>query len=589
MRALRATLLAATALTVLAGPVLAGEMTFAPIDAPTDDAGKRVVNVSPSVTIDGVKVDLKWNTIARSGQKIGDNNFGVQVDASGTRLFTADGTPSVSDDADFTSLLPVGDKLYAVTHFETRPASMYLTELSQDMDGNLTPISTRPIDFSSVGGLWVPCAGSVTPWNTHLGSEEYPPNAREIENATSYADLDDYMLPMAKYFGVNTDVAPISAFKAVFDPYAFGFPTEVSVNESGETAVAKHYAMGRVAVELAWVMPDQKTAYISDDGTNVGLFRFVADKEADLSAGTLYAAKWNQTSGEGAGAADIEWIDLGHGTDADVSLALKLGVNFSDIFEIAKFNDDGTCPEGFLSSNAEGHAECLKVKPGMQTLASRLETRRYASMMGATTEFRKMEGIAFDPDGKRLFLAMSEVSNGMEDAAKDNKYDKGGRNDVKLGQNKCGAVYELPFDDNYVVTGARSFIEGMPKKYEDGPYAGQSCDIDGIANPDNLSFIPGYNTLLIGEDTGSGHQNDATWAVNAETKAMTRITTTPYGAENTSVDWYSDVNGFGYLMTVVQHPYGESDEDKLQNPDEARAYVGYIGPFPAIKKSAMAN
>lgn len=70
---------------------------------------------------------------------------------------------------------------------------------------------------------------------------------------------------------------------------------------------------------------------------------------------------------------------------------------------------------------------------------------------------------------------------------------------------------------------------------------------------------------------------------------MTRITTTPYGAENTSVDWYPDINGFAYLMTVVQHPYGESDEDKLQNPDDARAYVGYIGPFPAFKKQASAQ
>ena len=58
---------------------------------------------------------------------------------------------------------------------------------------------------------------------------------------------------------------------------------------------------------------------------------------------------------------------------------------------------------------------------------------------------------------------------------------------------------------------------------------------------------------------------------------------TPYGAEATSVDWYPDVNGHGYLMAVVQHPFGETDEDKLKDPSEALAYVGYIGPFPAVK------
>jgi secreted PhoX family phosphatase len=589
MHTLRKSLLAATALALLAVTAHAGEIKFAPVDAPIDDAAKRAVNVSQSVTIDGTQFPIAYHVIARSGDDIGGQIFGVPTDMIGNKLLKADGSPSISYDADFTSLLTVGDKLYAITHFETRPAAMYISELKQDTEGNLTPISTRPIDFSSVGGLWVPCAGSVTPWNTHLGSEEYPPNAREIETATKYADLDDYMLPMARFFGVDPAVAPIEAFKAVFQPYKYGFPVEVSVSEAGETTVAKHYAMGRVAVELAWVMPDSKTAYITDDGTNVGLFRFVADTEGDLSAGNLYAAKWVQTSAEGAGQADIEWVDLGHATNAEVDLSLKLGVEFSDIFETASFGDDGSCPEGFLSSNAEGRSECLKVRPGMKALASRLETRRYASMMGATTEFRKMEGLAFDPDGKRLFMAMSEVSNGMEDGIKDNKYDKGGRNDIKLTKNSCGAVYEMPFDANYVVTSANAFVAGKPNEYKDGPYAGQTCDIDGIANPDNLSFIPGYNTLLIGEDTGSGHQNDATWAVDATTKEMTRITTTPYGSENTSVDWYSDINGFGYLVTVVQHPYGETDEDKLLDPADARPYVGYIGPFPAVKKSAMAN
>jgi uncharacterized protein len=43
------------------------------------------------------------------------------------------------------------------------------------------------------------------------------------------------------------------------------------------------------------------------------------------------------------------------------------------------------------------------------------------------------------------------------------------------------------------------------------------------------------------------------------------------------------VNGHAYLMAVVQHPFGETDTDKLLTPDEANAYVGYIGPFPAMK------
>jgi hypothetical protein len=35
-------------------------------------------------------------------------------------------------------------------------------------------------------------------------------------------------------------------------------------------------------------------------------------------------------------------------------------------------------------------------------------------------------------------------------------------------------------------------------------------------------------------------------------------------------------------MSGVQHPYGESDQDKLiPGSGDERGYTGYIGPFPA--------
>jgi len=112
--------------------------------------------------------------------------------------------------------------------------------------------------------------------------------------------------------------------------------------------------------------------------------------------------------------------------------------------------------------------------------------------------------------------------------------------------------------------------------------SGNSCELDNISMPDNLTFIPKTGTLIIGEDT-SYHQNDVIWAYHLKDKKLTRIQTTPYGSETTSPYYYPDINGFGYLMSVVQHPYGESDQDKVQNPDEKRAYTGYIGPFPVIQ------
>ncbi|WP_026380918.1 PhoX family protein [Afifella pfennigii] len=586
-------LLAGTALALIASGAVAGELVFTGIQPAQSDAEKRQALASPSVTINGQRHEIGFHVLARSGDRIGDSTFGTILDEKGEPVKSADGSVHVSVDADFSSLLPVGDKLFNITHFESRPGAMYLSQLRQEADGRLTPISTKPLDFSALGGLWVPCAGSVTPWNTHLGSEEYPPDARAVEEAASMEDIDDYYVPMVRYGGLDPASVTLEAFRGAFKPYHYGYPVEVKVEEDGAYEVAKHYAMGRTAVELAKVMPDEKTAYISDDGTNVGLFLFVADAAGDLSAGRLYAAKWNQTSGEGAGAAELAWIDLGHGDNDTVAKALEEGIAFSDMFETADIADDGTCPDGFSPSNAEGRSECLKVKEGMEMLASRLETRRYASMKGATTEFRKEEGIALDPASKTLFVAMSEIGYGMEDAAKGgeptDRYEKGGGNHIRLAANRCGAVYSLPLGadetigSDWVAKSMQTLVAGTPSQYgEDSPFAGNSCDIDGIANPDNLAFMDGFDTLIIGEDTGSGHQNDVIWAYNTKSGELTRIFSTPYGSETTSPYFYPDIGGHGYLTAVIQHPYGESDEDKLTDPADARAYIGYIGPFPAL-------
>lgn len=36
------------------------------------------------------------------------------------------------------------------------------------------------MNWGPVGGLWIPCAGSVTPWGMRLAGEEYEPNARPL-------------------------------------------------------------------------------------------------------------------------------------------------------------------------------------------------------------------------------------------------------------------------------------------------------------------------------------------------------------------------------------------------------------------------
>lgn len=567
---------------------------FAPVNAASTTDEKRKVYASATVTVNGKESTAGYQTLLRSGQTVGANVFGRLVDKNGTALKDTDNSDLISPSNDFSSILKVGDKLFEITHFETIPAAMYISELSQGADGKLTAKSTAPVDFSGVYGLWTPCAGSVSPWNTHLGSEEYPADAKAYENATTVASLGD----MVKYYALGATPS-IEQAKAAYHPYHHGFIVEVGVDNTGKTTVTKHYAAGRRALELAYVMPDQKTVYLSDDGSNDGFYMFVAKTAGDLSEGTLYAARWFQTSasGSGNGKADIYWMQLGPSAkDSDVKALLDANIQFSQIFDIETGNADGTCPSaasGFKAIHADTGRECLRLKTGQELAASRLESRRYAAYVGATTEFNKTEGITFDAERSRLYVSFSDVTNGMLNDPTSN--DLGGPNHIQLLKNNCGAVYEFvispngPIGSSYVAESAGALVEGVPVTYpSDSPWGGgkNTCSINGIANPDNISIIPGYGTILIGEDTGSGHQNDVVWAYDLTTREMTRILSTPYGSETTGVYFYPNVNGFAYIKAQVQHPYGESDGDMLASDPAGTAakqsYTGYIGPLPAM-------
>jgi hypothetical protein len=63
--------------------------------------------------------------------------------------------------------------------------------------------------------------------------------------------------------------------------------------------------------------------------------------------------------------------------------------------------------------------------------------------------------------------------------------------------------------------------------------------------------------------------------------SLTRIMTGTAGAEMTSGNYVRDVNGWDYLVAVVQHPYRELPELAIEPESKGpAAYVGYMGPFP---------
>jgi uncharacterized protein len=583
------------------------DFVFNGIDYPLTVEDKRKTASSNSFTFKGETKSIAYTKLISTNEQLPllgggaseTATFGLLTDKNGDAFMEEDGSPSICSNGsgpDHTSLLTNGNSLFAVTQLECSNGGAYITKLNQSQDGALSAVSTRPVDFSNVFGTYVNCAGITTPWNTHLGSEEYEPPMSELnvsaENQSWFNSPtwhDKHIASIAAYNKIDN-----TAENAAYMGYYYGWIPEIKItSENGDHQVAKHYAMGRAAFEQGYVMPDNRTVYLSDDGTNVGFYMFIADTEKDLSAGTLYAARWDQTSGEGVGQANLSWVNLGHANNSEIKTALDNKTTFNDLFEQVDPLDaaTGSCPDGYSSSRANDILVCVKLKEGMDKLASRMEMRLYASIKGATTEFRKEEGITFNPDSNVLYVAMSEVRKGMEDGSSN---DIGGPNHVRINTaNKCGAVYGLDIkagkmdssgfsiNSNYVVGNMYGVLAGTSKDYTGTELEGNKCDIDGLSNPDNVSYLAKYGILIIGEDTGS-HQNDLVWSYNVVTKQLTRIAYTPYGSETTSPFWHKNINGYGYLTLVTQHPYGESDTDQAQTASDKESYVGYIGPFPAL-------
>lgn len=590
---------------------------FGSMPAPTTDEERAKAYTTSEVTVthgDGTQQSsaLSFNPLYSSLDTITGVTGGQVYDANGNVLLDINGNPFIANTPDSNSLLEIGgapptglggNPLYLVTHFEyvsvdssAPPLDMYgkapmvmkLSTLDQNRNtGGLSMVALKNIDMAGVRGLWIPCAGSLSPWNTHLGSEEYEPDARCLETNTCAGKFgaDSYL---ARLFSMNAYFGDTITAK----PYNYGLTPEVTVRADGSTSVVKHRALGRVSRELVQVMPDRRTAYQGDDGTYTMLTLFVADKAGDLSAGTLYAAKWNQASDANGGSATLSWYKLGSATDAELDKMVNQDdIQFSDIFDAA---DQDTA--GFIKIKA-GHekatVEWLRVKPGMEKAAAFLETRRYAAYVGATTEFEKFEGVTVNARDKKLYAAMTRMRSGMEPST-----DATVPDDIRLPKNGCGAVYELnlgngqkdaageAIDSDYVAIDMKALVVGEEMTKDT---VGNTCVVDKIASPDNLKFSEKMRVLFIGEDSGA-HINNFLWAYHVDTGKLARILSIPAGAESTGLQAVDDLNGFAYIMSNYQHPgdFPSSIDPALKERlapmiEPQKGEVGYISGLPRLK------
>lgn len=443
---------------------------FRGIDAPMSTYGKQTVNTALG----------EYQVIAQQG------DFADMIEGGLGAITAVDGTVMMSsNDPDFNGFVPTGDdEGYLFTNWENRPGGMSRIKLNF-ADGRWTANGedAMMLDFSGVGGTWVNCFGSMAPWGNPLTSEEL-----------YFDETAEWINPDYKYISNATDMETYLGHYG--NPYDYGYIVEIK-DPAGAATPVKQFAMGRYSHENSVVMPDQKTAYLSDDGTGVVFFKFIADTAGDLSVGTLYAAKMTQLdSGNAADSAttgfDIEWIELAHGDNATIG-------GWIDEYD-GKTQADYV--EGQNPYITQEEIEAWAKGEAADDRAAFLESRKAAAAKGATAEFRKMEGVVINQAGAAdgsipfVYMAMSSIGKTMAD----------GEGDVRLEANKCGVVYQMRLDENYNVSKMVPVVAGHGYDKANQPNA---CPVDSISNPDNLAVL-NDGRVLIGEDTGN-HENNALW------------------------------------------------------------------------------
>ncbi|MES2299484.1 MAG: alkaline phosphatase PhoX [Pseudomonadota bacterium] len=469
-----------------------------------------------------------------------------------------------SDSPDGTSLLSLpnasvagvkGKAVFAVVQFEytTRnqaladtygqlPSPIAILTLDQDQSsGKLSLVKYHNVNTAPAHGLWITCGASLSPWNTHLSSEEYEPDA-------SFAASSDQFKAFSRNLFGNETTA---------NPYHYGHLPEVSVNPDGTGSIVKHYCLGRISHELVQVMPDKRTVLMGDDYTNGGLFAFVADKEADLSAGTLYVAKLGAgfSVDPAAPGAALSWIKIGHATSAEVE-AMANTLKPADILTVALTDP---LDSSYTRATLDGKVSWFKIKPGMEKAAAYLETHRYANFKGASMGFTKLEGTTVNIKDKVAYSALQNIQGSM---VRGNAAWNEASNITVEKAIVAGGVLAHTLSGGLKDTGGEAIAsEWMPSQtrmlfvgedYATPDDLGNKANPERVANPDNLKFSEKMRTLFIGEDS-STHVNNMLWAYNVDTKIMTRLASMPVGAESTGLHVVDDLNGWTYIMSNFQH------------------------------------
>ncbi len=470
------------------------DMGFDELAMPADGEEKELVRMAIG----------SYDVLAQNG----DTWAGAPTGGMGA-INTMDGTKTlkVSNDPDFNAFISTGTgEGYLFTNWEDRPGGMSRMKVRKGDSGdwNVVDNDVMMIDFSDVAGTWVNCFGTLSPWGTPLTSEElYFDNTADWNNPNYQYIKDNERLQ--EYLGGTYP-----------NPYDYGYIVEITDPSAAKPVPVKLRAMGRFSHENAVVMPDEKTAYMSDDGTDTVFFKFVADTAGDLTSGTLYAAKATQDGSNDPAVAgfDIEWIELASGDNTTIEtwVADYDGIDQADFVDGSTnyISDDeiNNWAEGKLNQDLDGDGTVEDDSFGDDRVAF-FESRKAAAALGATNEFRKMEGVNINQAGAKdgsvpyAYMAMANFNKGMGD-------DQG---DIQLDatDGDCGVVYQMPLTSTFDIARMEPAIVGGPY---DADATVNNCSADNISEPDNVLVLRD-GRVLIGEDTGE-HENNMLWLFDPE-------------------------------------------------------------------------
>ena len=439
-----------------------------------------------------------YQVILQSGDALTEGGFagGIYAADDGAQIH-------LSKKPDYNAFVPVaadGSHGYLYTAWEDRPAGLSQLEIEWNTTSSeWNVLSSKMLNLSSINGGWVFCFGSMSPWGSPLFSEEL------YFDDTQYWNDDS--------FRYHSDQSQLENYLGHYpNPYDYGYIVEIEDASTTEPDFIKHLAMGRFSHENAAVMPDERTVYLTDDGYETVLFKFIADTAGDLSAGTLYAAQVAQddTRDSAITGFDVEWVEMAASSNSEIQ-------NWVDQYDGITTEDFSGEQNSYITDEeindwAEGRLnqdlnEDGTVGYALDDRVAFLESRKAAAALGASDEWNKMEGVAFNANApENLYLAMSNIGYGMSD----------GQGDIDVTQNSCGIVYRMSLKGEWDVKRIEPVISG-------GPYtssARNECDVNNLAGPDNL-LVLNDGRVLIGEDT-SKHESNMVWLWGEQSEPLER-------------------------------------------------------------------